>query len=81
MLLQGYSQHRGDIMKELLLVFGKIMGILWWIILGITITVAVFHTNNAYIAFSGLVAMSIWVSVSGTYVWWTNEKWLKDKEK
>lgn len=60
--------------------FGKIMGIIWWIILGITITTVPFHTNSAYIAFSGIVALSIWVSVSGAYVWWTNKKWSKDKE-
>lgn len=58
---------------DCILFFSKIMLIIWWIILGITITVATFLAPNLYMVLIGLFLMSIWVSLSGTAVYWSNK--------
>ena len=65
--------------RDCILFFSKIMLTIWWIILGITITAATFLATNWYMALIGLFIMSVWFSLSGTAVYWSN-KHHEDKE-
>lgn len=63
-------------MKDCVLFFFKIMWILWWIILGIVITCAVFLAKDGYNALLALFIMTIWVSLSGTAIYWSNKDYI-----
>ena len=65
--------------RDCSLFFIKIMLIIWWIVLGIIITIATSHATNWYMALIGLFLMSIWVSLSGTSVYLCNKHY-EDKE-
>lgn len=60
-------------MKDCVLVFFKIMLVLWWLILGITITVVAFSAKHGYMAALSLFVMTVWVSLSGTAIYWSNK--------
>lgn len=60
-------------MKDCVLFFFKIMLVLWWIILGIILSVVPFFTKNGYIALLSLFMMTVWVSLSWTAIYWSNE--------
>lgn len=60
-------------MKDCVLFFFKIMLVMWWIILGITIVVITFCTKNSYIALLLLFMLTVWVSLSVTAIYWSNE--------
>lgn len=65
--------------RDCSLFFLKIMLIIWWIVLGIIITAATFIAKTWYMALIGLFIMSVWVSLSGTAVYWHNKHY-EDKE-
>lgn len=65
--------------KECILFFLKIMLIIWWLIVGVTIAVVTCSATNWYMALIGLFITSIWVSLSGTAVYWIN-KYYEEKE-
>jgi hypothetical protein len=60
-------------MKDCVLVFFKIMLVMWWLILGSIITVATFSAPNWYMALIGLFILSVWVSLSAAAVYWKNK--------
>ena len=55
-------------MKDRVLGFLKIMLVLWWLILGITITAVPFCTENGYTVLLALFMLSVWVSLSHCYL-------------
>lgn len=67
--------------RNCILVFLKIMFILWWLILGVTITVVTSNATNWYMALIGLFLISIWVSLSGTAIYWINKYYEEKEEK
>ena len=60
-------------MKDCVLFFFKLMAVLWWIILGITITIVAFNAKNSHTAILSLFMMTVWVSLSGTAIYWINK--------
>jgi hypothetical protein len=52
------------------------MLVIWWIILGIIITVVPFFVENGYMALFSLFMLSVWVSLSGTAIYWSNKEYI-----
>lgn len=67
--------------RDCILFFLKIMLVIWWLVLGITITVVTSHATNGYMALIGLFLMSIWVAISGTAVYWINKYYEESEAK
>jgi hypothetical protein len=68
-------------MKDCILFFFKVMLVLWWLILGIIITVVPFYVKNGYMAFLSLFMMTVWVSLSGTAIYWSNKGYIGKRGK
>lgn len=68
-------------MKDCVLFFFKIMLVIWWIILGIIIIVVAFCAKNIYIALLSLFILTVWISLSGTAVYWSNKDYIRKRGK
>lgn len=66
-------------MKDCVLFFFKIMLVFWWIILGIIIAVVPFFTKNGYMALLSLFMLSVWISLSGTAIYWSNKDYIRKR--
>lgn len=67
--------------RDCILFFLKIMLIIWWLILGIILTVVTFHATKWYMALIGLFIISIWVALSGTAVHLVNNYYEESEDK
>lgn len=67
--------------RDCILCFLKIMLIVWWLVLGITITAVTVHATNWYMALIGLFIISIWVALSGTAVYLVNNYYEESEDK
>ena len=63
-------------MKDCVLFFFKIMLIIWWLILGIIVSAGAFFVENGYMALFFLFLLSVWVSLSGTAIYWSNKDYI-----
>lgn len=61
-------------MKRFIGVFFKVLLGVWWLILGITLTVLTFSCNKAIFVLLCLVGSSVWVALLITFVWYIEEK-------
>lgn len=60
-------------MKDCVLFFFKVMLVLWWIIFGIILTIIPFYAKSGYMALLSLFMLSVWISLSGTAIYWSNK--------
>lgn len=68
-------------MKDCVLVFFKIMLVMWWIVLGIIIFVIPFYTKNSAITLLFLFVLTVWISLSGTAIYWSNKDYIRKRAK
>lgn len=68
-------------MKKLITVFFKLLFGIWWVVGGIMIVVVPFQSQNDIVCVIAIIVFTIWLALSGTWIYYSNEKWMKEKQE